>query len=111
MGPLFVFLIMAMLAGALFVCGFVILLFKCSIRLAFALAAAFAGGAVLSFYLAIFAATLVVGARSTLQSSFAIYVYLAWLASASVAGGILTAFCARRLIRHRWSKPLPVPLR
>ncbi|QOZ33139.1 hypothetical protein [Bradyrhizobium sp. CCBAU 53421] len=109
MGPLFVLLIMATLAGMLFVCAFGILLFKFSIRLASAVAISFAGGAVLSLYPAIFAASPFVG-ETTFQSRFAVCLFLAWLASAGIAGGIVAAFFALRLIRHRRSKALLPPL-
>jgi hypothetical protein len=104
MGPLFSLLLAGIGAGALVVCVFIISLFKYSTRLALVLAVSFVGGAALGFVLAVFAATLVTGVGATLVSGLAIFLYLAWLASAGVAGGVVAARYGLGLAKHHWGK-------
>ncbi|MDI3565165.1 hypothetical protein [Bradyrhizobium sp. Arg816] len=102
MGPAVTLLFVSFSAGTLVAILFCILLFKYSARMALGLALAFVGGAILSGALAVLAATLVIGIGPTLQSTLTVVLYLAWLISASVAGGIAAARVASRL-QERYS--------
>lgn len=102
MGPAVTILFVSLGAGTLVAIVFCILLFKYSAWTALGLAIAFTGGTVLSGALAVLAATLVIGIGPTLHSTFAVVLYLAWLTSASVVGGIAAAHFASRL-QERYS--------
>ncbi|MGT2434808.1 hypothetical protein ACU4GH_02005 [Bradyrhizobium betae] len=102
MGPAVTIIFVSLGAGTLVAILFCILLFRYSARMALGLALAFVGGAILSGALAVLAATLVIGIRPTLQSTFAVLFYFAWLLSASITGGVAAARVAFRL-RERYS--------
>jgi hypothetical protein len=97
MGPAFSLFLATTAAGALVACVFCILRFKYSTWSALVLAVTFAGGVALAFVLAVFSAALVIGVGPTLESGFTVGLYLTWLASASIAGGIAAVRYAPRL--------------
>jgi hypothetical protein len=109
MGPAFSLFLATTAAGALVVCVFCILRFKYSAWSALVLAVTFAGGAALAFVLAVFSAAMVIGVGPTLESDFAVGLYLTWLASASIAGGIAAVRCAPRLAVRLWTKAPTTP--
>ena len=102
MGPLFSFFLMMIGAGALLACIFCIFRFKYPTWLAFVCAAVFVAGAATALVLATLAAVLITGLGATLTSTLAVGLFLAWLAAASVAGGLAAVCLVPRLTPRLW---------
>ncbi len=100
MGPLFAFLCIIVLGGALVICSFLFFRISHPGKSALAKAVAFTGGALLGLIVAVLSATLVIGVRATLQTVTGMNLYFSWLGACSLLGGLAAVKLSPLVLRH-----------